>query len=120
MGHYEFRVMSFGLTGAPNTFLRAMNKTLQPVLRKCALVFYDILVYSKTFEDHIVHLQTILQLLMDDQWKVKLSKCEFGQTQISYLGHIISEKGVATYPSKIKAIEVWKEPTDAKDLRSFL
>lgn len=61
VGHYEFRVMAFGLTSAPNTFLGAMNNTLQLVLRKCALVFFDdILIYSKTFEDHLVHLQIVL------------------------------------------------------------
>jgi hypothetical protein len=94
--------MAFGLTSAPNTFLGAMNNTLQPVLRKCALVFFDdIQIYSKTFEDHLVHLQIVLQLFMRDQWKVKPTKCEFSQTQIAYFGHIISEQGVATDPSKI-------------------
>jgi hypothetical protein len=94
--------MAFGLTSAPNTFLGAMNNTLQPVLRKCALVFFDdILIYNKTFEDHLVHLQIVLQLFMRDQWKVKPTKCEFSQTQIAYFGHIISEQGVATDPSKI-------------------
>lgn len=121
IGHYEFRVMAFGLTGAPNTFLGAMNDTLKSVLRKCVLVFFDdILIYSQTFEDHVRHLQQVLQLLLRDQWKVKLSKCELAQNQIAYLGHIISANGVATDPAKITAIEHWKTPTSAKELRSFL
>jgi hypothetical protein len=67
-GHYEFRVMSFGLTGAPHTFEKAMNSTLSPLLRKCVLVFfYDILVYSKSYEEHLVHLELVLELLRKEQ-----------------------------------------------------
>lgn len=121
IGHFEFRVMAFGLTGAPNTFLEAMNSTLKPVLRRCALVFFDdILIYSSTFEDHLLHLAEVLGLLLKDHWKVKLSKCDFAQQQISYLGHIISAQGVSTDPAKIQAIEQWPVPTSAKELRSFL
>lgn len=121
IGHYEFRVMAFGLNGAPNTFLSAMNETLKPVLRKCALVFFDdILIYNKTFEDHVLHLHTVLQLLLTDNWKVKLSKCEFSQNKIAYLGHIINEHGVATDPSKIQVIASWTVPPNAKELRCFL
>jgi hypothetical protein len=71
LGHYEFRVMPFGLTGAPDTFQKAMNHTLAPLLRKCALVFFDdILIYSASLEDHISHLQQVFQLLAKDEWKV--------------------------------------------------
>jgi hypothetical protein len=121
IGHYEFRVMAFGLTGAPNTFLPAMNATLKTVLRRCALVFFDdILIYSPTLEDHLLHLSEVLNLLSRDHWKVKLSKCEFTQQQIVYLGHVISAQGVSTDPDKIQAIEKWPAPTNAKELRSFL
>lgn len=68
-GHFEFKVMSFGLCGAPGTFQGAMNVTLKPLLRKCVLVFFDdILVYSKTFADHLVHLRVVFHLLASDQW----------------------------------------------------
>lgn len=77
-GHYEYKVMSFGLTGAPATFLSAMNATLASVLRKFALVFFDdILIYSPTLSAHLDHLRTVLQLLSENNWKVKLSKCSF-------------------------------------------
>jgi hypothetical protein len=121
MGHFEFRVMAFGLTGAPNTFLGAMNETLKPILRKCVLIFFDdILVYSQSFEAHVLHLQTVLQLLKDHRWKVKMSKCEFAKNQVAYLGYVITAQGVATDLEKIKVIENWQTPTNAKELRSFL
>lgn len=79
-GHFEFKVMAFGLCGAPSTFQGVMNTTLSPLLRKCVLVFFDdILVYSATFEEHLVHLRQVLQLLAKDKWSVKLSKCTFAQ-----------------------------------------
>jgi hypothetical protein len=77
-GHYEFRVMAFGLTGAPATFLKAMNLTLGPLLRKCVLVFFDdILIFSHTYEDHVQHVRQVLEVLRRDQWQVKMSKCAF-------------------------------------------
>lgn len=120
-GHFEFKVLSFGLVGAPPTFLGAMNVTLKPGLRKYVLVFFDdILVFSKTLEDHKEHLREVLTLLHRDHWKVNLAKCAFGQQEISYLGHVISAQGVATDPNKIKAVAEWKTPTDTKIVRSFL
>jgi hypothetical protein len=95
--------------------------TLSPLLRKCVLVFFDdILVYSPTLESHTHHLQQVLQLLIQDKWLVKLSKCSFAQRKIDYLGHVISKAGVATDPLKIVAIEHWPAPAIVKQLRSFL
>jgi hypothetical protein len=103
--HFEFRVISFGLIGVPHTFQRAMNTILAPLLRKCVLVFFDdILVYSKSLEEHISHLDQVFQILQKDQWRVKLCKCAFAQRHISYLGYVISADGVATCPSKVQAI----------------
>jgi len=120
-GLFEFKVMAFGLSGAPGTFQGAMNTTLAPLLRKCVLVFFDdILVYSNSFEEHLTHLKQVLQLLADDQWKVKLSKCNFAKQEISYLGHVISCQGVATDPRKNAAIQDWPQPVSVKELRSFL
>lgn len=104
-GHFEFRVMGLGLSGAPGTFQGAMNTTLHPLLRKCVVVFFDdILVYSRTFSDHIQHLRMVLSLLAKDKWYVKLSKCNFVQRKISYLSHTISQYGVSTDATKVEAI----------------
>lgn len=120
-GHFEFKVMSFGLCGAPATFQGAMNSTLKPLLRKYVLVFFDdILIFSHTFEEHIIHLRAVFELLAADQWQVKLSKCSFAHRQIAYLGHIISVEGVSTDHSKIEAMVSWPAPTNVKELRSFL
>lgn len=120
-GHYEFRVMAFGLSGAPATFQKAMNTTLAPLLRKCVLVFFDdILIYSRSYEEHVEHIRMVLQLLSRDQWKVNLSKCTFAQRQVHYLGHIISQQGVATDPAKVTAVMNWPTPANVKELRGFL
>lgn len=119
--HYEYRVMSFGLTGAPATFQGVMNKTLALVLRKCALVFFDdILVYSPDLQSHLTHLKQVLQLLRQDHWQVKMSKCSFAQPQVSYLGHIIGAQGVSTEPKKIQDVLTWPTPISVKKLRGFL
>jgi hypothetical protein len=121
IGHYEFRVMSFGLTGAPHTFQKAMNVLLAPLLRKCALVFFDdILVYSSSYQEHISHLDQVFRLLQQHQWKVKLVKCSIAQRQISYLGYVISDQGVSTCQSKVKAVVEWPVPSSVRELRSFL
>lgn len=121
LGHYEFRVMAFGLTGAPGTFQKAMNHTLAPALRKYALVFFDdILVYSSSMELHLHHLAHVFDLLNRDQWKIKLSKCSFAVNKVSYLGHVVSQAGVSTDPTKIQAIVDWPTPSCVKELRSFL
>lgn len=79
-GQFEFCVMAFGLTGAPGSFQDAMNTTLAPYLRRFVLVFFDnILIYSPTWESHLVHIRLVLELLTRDQWKLKLSKCSFAQ-----------------------------------------
>jgi hypothetical protein len=120
-GHWEYKVMPFGLAGAPATFLGAMNNTLQPLLRKCVVVFFDdILVYSPSLPEHVQHLKAVLQLLSRDQWQVKLTKCSFGQQQITYLGHVINAQGVSSDPTKITKVANWPKPQSSKDVRSFL
>jgi hypothetical protein len=86
----------------------------------CTSVFYDILIYSTSFEDDLTHLSIVLQLLQTDQWKVNLAKCAFAQTSIFYLGHMISADGVASDPSKILVIQQWPALVNVKELRSFL
>lgn len=121
MGHYEYKVMSVGLAGESASFQGAMNATLAPVLRCCALVFFDdILVYNTNLEDHVKHLEEILSLLKKDQWQVKESKCLFAQHQPSYLGHSISAEGVATKEDKIESVRTRPTPATVKELGRFL
>ena len=120
-GHYEFVVMPFGLTNAPTTFQSLMNDLFRSYLRKFILVFFDdILVYSKSWNDHLSHLQIVFDILSINQLFVKESKCQFGVTQVTYLGHIISEKGVSVDPEKIQAVVTWPKPTTARAVRGFL
>jgi hypothetical protein len=98
-----------------------MNITLTPGLRKFVIVFFDdILIYSRTYDEHINHLALVLQWLSDDQWKVKFSKCKFAQSSIAYLGHVISGDGLTTDPAKVQAILSWPQPKSVKDVRAFL
>jgi hypothetical protein len=120
-GHWEYKVMPFGLAGAPTTFLGAMNATLQPVLRKCVVVLFDdILVYSATLHEHVQHLRTVVELLWRDNWQVKLLKCSYGQQRIAYLGHGIDSQGVSSDPTKIAKVANWPVPQNSKEIRSFL
>jgi hypothetical protein len=98
-----------------------MNTIFAPFLRKFILVFFDdILVFSKTAADHQNHLLQLMQVFSEHNLKAKLSKCQFEQDKIEYLGHVISGKGVATDPSKIQDIVKWKTPATIKKLRGFL
>ncbi|XP_020095981.1 uncharacterized protein LOC109715416 [Ananas comosus] len=98
-----------------------MNTVFASYLRKFVLVFFDdILVFSKSLEEHIQHLDTVLGELRRNKLYAKRSKCTFGQGEVEYLGHIISEKGVATDPTKIEAMTTWQIPKSVKELRGFL
>lgn len=97
-----------------------MNHTLKPVLRHRALVFfYDILVFSISFTDHAKHLREGLKLLQQDQWQVKFSKCSFAQRELSYLGVVVSQRGVSTQPEKIQQVQQWTVPLNVKQLQQF-
>jgi hypothetical protein len=121
MGLYEFKVMPFGLPNAPATFQSAMNSIFSHLIRKWVLVFMDdILVYSPSLEDHVSHLKQVFILLQHHQLSIKRSKCSFAQQSLEYLGHIISNKGVATDPGKIQAVQAWPTPVNVKQVRGFL
>lgn len=120
-GHFEFRVMPFGLTSALATFQGCMNSILSPLLRKFVLVFVDdILIYSRSLSNHVQHLQSVFQILTEHHLKVKKSKCSFAQQRLAYLGHVISPNGVSTDEDKILVVRNWPTPTNVKELRGFL
>src|SRR5438105_9031988 len=99
-GLYEYLVMSFGLTNAPTFFMYLMNSVFMTELDVCVIVFIDdILVYSKNEEEHAKHLQIILDQLREHELYAKFSKCQFWLKEISFLGHILSEKGVVVDPN---------------------
>lgn len=120
-GHFKYKVMPYGLTGAPATFQATMNQILAPLLRKCVVVFIDdILIYSKSYEEHVEHIRMVFELLREHQFKVRQSKCTFAQQKLKYLEHVISDRGVATDPSKVAIVQNWPTPTTVKELRGFL
>jgi hypothetical protein len=120
-GHYEFTVVSFGHSNAPVVFMCLMNGVFRDYLDKFVIVFLDdILVYSKSEEEHEQHLRMVLQVLREHQLYAKLSKCSFYQRQIHYLGHIILEEGIIVDPEMVEAIREWKAPRYVAEVRSFM
>jgi hypothetical protein len=107
-GHFQFRVMPFDLTNAPVTFQCLMNSIFATYMRKFVLIFMDdILIYHRSLEEHIHHLTLIFQVLREHQLFIKFKKCAFAQNQIEYLGHIISDQGVATDSTKTSTMLMW-------------
>ncbi|GBG83578.1 hypothetical protein CBR_g37296 [Chara braunii] len=103
--HYEFTVMPFGLTNAPATIQRAMNDIFREILKQYVLVYLDdILVYSRTLEEHLKHLRDVLDLLRRHDFYAKLSKCRFAQHKVDFLGHYVSDQGLHMDDEKITAI----------------
>jgi hypothetical protein len=120
-GHYEFTVLPFGLTNAPGVFMSLMNGVFREYLDKFVQVFIDdILIYSRTMEEHDEHLRLVLQCLREHKLYGKLSKCSFYQSRIHYLGHVISGEGIAVDPAKVEAIMEWPAPTNVTEVRSFM
>eukprot|EP00253_Pinus_taeda_P007271 PITA_07271 len=117
----QVKVLPFGLTNAPTTFMCLMNGIFHPYLDQFVLIFIDdILIYSRNIEEHCEHLRIVLQTLRKHQLYAKFSKCDFFMEEIQYLGHVISKEGIAVDPEKIKAIMDWPIPKDVTDVRSFM
>jgi hypothetical protein len=120
-GLYEFTVMSFGLTSAPAYFMYLMNKVFMEYLDQFVVVFIDdILVFSRSEEEHEVHLRLVLQKLREHQLYAKFSKCAFWLKEVSFLGHIITDGGIAVDPSKVRDVLNWSPPKNVPEIRSFL
>ncbi|GJX11263.1 putative reverse transcriptase domain-containing protein [Tanacetum coccineum] len=119
--HYEFQVMSFGLTNVPAVFMDLMNRVCKPYLDKFVIVFIDdILIYSHNKEEHANHLRIILELLKKEKLYAKFSKCDFWIHIVQFLGHLIDNQGLHVDPAKIEAVKNWTSPTTPTKIRQFL
>jgi hypothetical protein len=120
-GHYEFLVLPFGLTNAPATFMHLMQSIFGPHLDHFVIVFLDdILIFSKTLQEHRQHVREVLEILRKNQLYGKASKCEFFKKSLSFLGHVVGENGISMEKDKVKAIQEWPVPTSVTGVRSFL
>ncbi len=133
-GHYQFRVLPFGLTNAPATFQAVMNRVFEhpkflangkvnplAAISDFVLVFIDdILIFSKTAEEHVEHVKIVMDVLRQNSILIKMSKCSWGQTELPYLGHIVSKDGIKVDPKKIEAVSSWPEPTNLNEIQQFL
>jgi transposase InsO family protein len=120
-GLYEFTVLPFGLTAAPSTFQRAMNTLLREFLDKGIIVYLDdILIYTKTQEEHTELLIKLFTKLRANKFYAKLSKCSFGQGETEFLGHIVSAEGIRPLHDKLAAIKDWPQPKSITEVQSFL
>ena len=113
--------MSFGLTNAPAYFMNLMNKVFMDELDKFVIVFInDILIYSKSVQEHEQHLRVVLEKLRTNKLYAKFSKCEFWLEKVTFLGHILTADGVTVDPEKVKVVSNWRQPTNVSEIRSFL
>jgi hypothetical protein len=120
-GHYEFKVLSFGLTNAPATFQNIMNDIFADLLDVFVLVYLDdILIFSANMEDHLKHVRIVLDRLRELKFYAKPSKCEFGKTKIEYVGFLVGGGQAKPHPYKVKEIKEWQVPQTPTQVRSFL
>ncbi|GKE06081.1 putative reverse transcriptase domain-containing protein [Tanacetum coccineum] len=120
-GHYKFQVMPFRLTNAPAVFMDLMNQVCRSYLDKFMIVFIDdILIYSKTKEEHHAHLRLILELLKKEELYAKFSKCDFWLSKVQFLRHVIDSEGIHVDPVKIESIKDWESPKTPTKICQFL
>ena len=120
-GTYTFKVMPFGLSTAPSIFQRTMNSILGDLKFEYALTYIDdIIIYSKTFTDHLQHLDSVLSRFAKVNLRAGMSKCHFAQRTVHYLGHVVSEHGIEPDEAHVEEIKKWEHPTDVHGVRSFV
>ncbi|KAJ9547488.1 hypothetical protein OSB04_020031 [Centaurea solstitialis] len=120
-GHFEFVVMPFGLTNAPAAFMDLMNRVCRPMLDRSVIVFIDdILIYSRSKEEHVQHLREVLEVLRKEKLYAKFSKCDFWLQEVQFLGHLVNREGIKVDPAKVEAVMKWETPKTPTEIRSFL
>jgi hypothetical protein len=120
-GHFDFKVLPFGLCNAPATFTRMMNRIFGDLYDTCIIAYVDdILIYSKTEEDHLRHLDLVFQRLQENKLFLKLSKCAFGKSSVDFCGTTVSSQRLHIDSSKLETLFATPAPTNVKQLQSFL
>ena len=119
-GFWQFRVMPFGTCNSSATFERLVEKALNGLTWKICLIYIDIIIFSKTFEEHLDRLDQVFSRIADAKLKLSPKKCSLLQKQVNFLGHTVSEDGIATDEEKIKAVKDWPVPRNVKQARSFI
>ncbi|XP_049321873.1 uncharacterized protein LOC125782292 [Astyanax mexicanus] len=121
LGFFQFQRMPQGVTGAPATFQRLMERAVGDMHMLEVIVYLDdLIVFGKSLAEHEERLLKVLDRLEESGLKLSIDKCQFCRSQVTYVGHIVSEQGIATDPAKIEAVAAWKQPTDLASLQSFL
>jgi len=121
MGLYEYLVLPFGLANAPSVFASVMHRVLQKYIGQFVVLYLDdILIFSKSEEEHANHIRLVLQELKQNNLYVNAAKCRFFQQEIKFLGHVISADGIAVNKEKVRAVEEWPVPTSSKEVQRFL
>ena len=120
-GRYQYTVMPFGLANAPATFQNMMNKIFKGMIDHRVVIYLDdILIYSRSDEDHIPLTKKVLERLQQHQLALSPEKCEWHMSKVNFLGYIITENGIEMDQEKIRTVLEWKEPTTVKEVQSFL
>ncbi|KAI4805924.1 hypothetical protein KUCAC02_010517 [Chaenocephalus aceratus] len=120
-GHFEYLVMPFGLTNAPGVFQAMINDVLRDMLNRFVFVYLDdILIFSRTLQEHVQHVRLVLQRLLENRLYVKAEKCEFHASSVSFLGFIVDKGQLRTDPAKVQAVTEWPTPSNRKQLQRFL
>ncbi len=122
LGFFEFERMPQGLSGAPATFQRVMERPSVGDMNFLEVLVYldDLIIFGRTIEEHEERLLKVLDRLREEGLKLSLDKCQFCRTSVTYVGHVVSQEGIATDPSKVEAVITWPRPRTVTELRSFL